>query len=235
MISIIPARTLKLVYVVLPKCGCTTIKSYLCTAEPTIDLHIDETYTSQRLQGLFGRHTLKIGRPRQLRDQAGMTSFTFVRDPVARLLSLHKEKVVADLHPPLGQIGVRRGMDFDAFVNVLAVVPDAEADDHFRSQSALIAEDGHIHADIVAPVEEIDRLMPVLLACAGVVWPGPRFHHRRTGAGQSATPVGEATLATIRQRYAQDCALHARMRGAPFLSHRVPAAFRQALAAAGGA
>jgi hypothetical protein len=235
MISIIPARTLKLVYVVLPKCGCTTIKSYLCTAEPTIDLKIDETYTSQRLQGLFGPHTSKIGRPRQLLEQAGMTSFTFVRDPVARLLSLHKEKVVLDLHPPLGQIGVRHGMDFDAFVNILAGVPDAEADDHFRSQSALIAEDGHIHADIVAPVEEIDRLMPVLLACAGVVWPGPRFHHRQTGAGQSAAPVGETTLATIRRRYAQDCALYARMREAPFLSHRVPAAFRQALAAAGGA
>jgi hypothetical protein len=243
MISIIPARTLNLVYVVLPKCGCTTVKSYLCTAEPTIDLHIDETYTSQSLQGLFARYTSKIARPRQLRDQAGMTSFTFVRDPVARLLSLHKEKVMQGLHPPLGRIGVRQGMDFDSFVSILAGVPDAEADDHFRAQSALMAEDGEVCADFVAPVERIDQVMPVLLALAGVVWQGPRFRHRQTGhrqtghrqtgAGQSAAPVGEATLATIRRRYGEDVALHARISQAPHLSDRLPATFREALGTAG--
>jgi len=232
MISIIPAKTLKLVYVVLPKCGCTTVKSYVCTAEPAIDLHIDEAHTSQGLEGRFGPYTVRIARPRQLLDDPGMTSFTFVRDPVARLLSLYKEKVVQRLYPPLAQIGVRQGMDFDTLLSVIAGVPDAEADDHFRSQSALIADDGHVCVDFVAPVHWIDSVMPVLLALAGVDWPGPRFRHRQTGAGQSAALVSEAGLGIIRRRFEQDHALHARISEAPLLSERLPAAFRDALAAA---
>lgn len=85
----------------------------------------------------------------------------------------------------------------------------------------------------MAAVEQIDQVMPVLLALAGVVWRGPRFRLRETGAGHSAVPVSEATLATIRQRYPHDSALHARISKVPFLSERLPATFRDAFATAG--
>ena len=184
------------------------------------------------LQGIFAPYTSRIARPAQLLDFADMTSFTFMRDPVARLLSLYKEKVTQSLHPPLAAVGVRREMDFGAFVETLSAVPDREADDHFRSQSAMIAEDGRVFVDLVAPVARLDQIMPVVLAIAGVAWAGPRFHHRRTDAEQSRALVDAATLATLRRRYAEDFDLFQQVTQAPLLSDRLPEAYREGLALA---
>jgi len=218
--KLIVANSLNLAYVILPKCACTSIKSYICSADPNNPLQIDENYTTKALEGIFGPYTTDIGASINLSAYGDYLRFTFVRDPVSRLVSLYNEKVRSALYPPLADFGVKPGMSFQAFAEVICAVPDELADDHFCSQSFMIAHEGEVLVDLLAPIERTGELLPGLLTLSGHPWNGPTFHHRLTSKTFGRDDLSVRVRQLILDRYSADAALHEQVSVAPMISGR---------------
>lgn len=99
----------------------------------------------------------------------GLYTFAFVRNPWDRLLSCYRDKIqgeVADF-TLFSQSGVARclarfdafsaNMSFEEFVYAVSSIPDADADEHFRSQHKFLTNDqGEIAVDFVGRYETLD-------------------------------------------------------------------------------
>lgn len=121
----------------------------------------------------------------------------FVRHPLARLVSCYQHWIVNAFHHRMAVHGLTQGMPFADFVKAVALIPDADADMHFKSQSALI--DGQ--PDYIGRAEAIGQDWKHVQSVFGV---GPIGHHNRTDhAGWESFYCPE--LATIAlERYQQD-------------------------------
>ncbi len=92
-----------------------------------------------------------------------------MRDPWARLYSCYLDKIIGPSvrSQPfiLGDYGMRAGMSFEAFVRRVAEIDDADADEHFVSQSHTLSHEGRLAVDYVGRFENLpgdwDRLRPL--------------------------------------------------------------------------
>lgn len=96
----------------------------------------------------------------------GYWRFAFVRNPYDRLVSCYSEKIRDDGPAELFRDGVhrgllkygtfKRGMSFVEFARVVAEIPDAEADSHFRSQTSFITDaSGELVVDFLGKFENL--------------------------------------------------------------------------------
>src|SRR6056297_61085 len=119
-----------LLYVRIPKCANTSIMNSIEGAE---------------LQRMWNRDIRAL--------DASWTSFSFVRNPWARLVSTFKDKASLDSRSPRMVAGVFQGfidagisvypnMGFAEFCEAVCAVPDAKTDKHLRSQSSFLFPDG---------------------------------------------------------------------------------------------
>ena len=118
-------------------------------------------------------HELEYPRPPEAsRDSErlypGLYTFAFVRNPWDRLVSCYRDKIqgeVADF-TLFSQSGVANclarfdafsaNMSFEEFVYAVASIPDADADEHFRSQHKYLTnERGKIAIDFVGRYENL--------------------------------------------------------------------------------
>lgn len=138
-------------------------------------------------------------------------SFTFVRHPVSRLYSCWNNKVVENpvLLPRMVEMGITRGMDFDAFVEVVARTPDAKSEIHLRSQTSIVTWRGRVLPDFVGRVENVEAdwnhvRYEIQMRCG--IDPGPmRRHNMRGQTGpEIAETLSPETRARIATRYAED-------------------------------
>jgi chondroitin 4-sulfotransferase 11 len=95
-------------------------------------------------------------------------TFAFVRNPWDRLVSCYRDKIggeVADFtsisgsgvaHCLAGSDVFTASMDFEAFLNAVATIPDEDADEHFRSQHCSVTNaDGEIAVDFLGRYENL--------------------------------------------------------------------------------
>ena len=139
-------------------------------------------------------------------------SFTFVRHPVARLYSCWHNKVVENpvLLPGMADMGITPGMDFDAFVEVVARTPEAGTEIHLRAQSAIFTWRGRVLPDFVGRVEEAEAdwahvRREIRMRCGRDIGPMLQRNVRQQHAGaEIAETLAPETLARIKARYAED-------------------------------
>lgn len=83
--------------------------------------------------------------------------FGVVRDPVARLVSCYKNKIVRNgrMSRSLRRNGFRLGMGFDDFVRLVAKTPDDKCDIHIRSQSSMLCHEGQVLPDVVVDINAL--------------------------------------------------------------------------------
>ncbi len=162
-----PATTVLLarqraVYVEVPKVACSSIKLALAGV-----LGID--------LGPAGGNPHAVdfpSAPPPARGPAlypGLFSFAFVRNSWDRLVSCYRDKILGEapdftaFHPTRGVAYClagfdvfRAGMPFEEFVDAVASIPDAEADEHFRSQHTFVTSAaGAIAVDFVGRFETL--------------------------------------------------------------------------------
>jgi hypothetical protein len=109
--------------------------------------------------------------------QKGWTTFSFVRNPWARVLSAFRHKASNDTNSPRMVDGVYQGfldhgiavradMGFDEFCELICAIPDDKTDKHLRSQSAFLIHEDEPIVPFIGKIENMEddwgRLMQQL-------------------------------------------------------------------------
>jgi hypothetical protein len=127
----------KLIYVVISKSACTSIKNTIgkdygieSLKKSGLDIHKDP-----RWRRLFGNIN------REIKEQYDF--FTFVRNPLSRLVSCYEDKVLfnndnnklAEFYFEGYPFNIKANMPFKEFISVICKIPHFLADRHFKSQA----------------------------------------------------------------------------------------------------
>jgi hypothetical protein len=175
----------RFVYLAIPKVASTSILNSLL---PFFDFGLDSESLEKLKQGipLRGAHE-KFGRSRYQISKAAFLSrmadsqydhyfkFTFVRNPWDRLLSCYMSKVVrSGAGMPMGKYGnvtLWRNMSFQEFAEAVCLIPDEEANPHFRSQHIFVCDEGsrkNILADFVGRFENLEEDFKIITRTIGI-------------------------------------------------------------------
>ncbi len=135
-------------------------------------------------------------------------TFTIVRNPWERVVSMWADKVRDNLHPSFERTGFIVGQEFDAFVKHLVkhTSPDKGADIHWRGQAHSIMVDGEIIPEYVGKLEEIEAAWIVIRArCAdrGLDL-STLLHRNKTDHPDYTKLYKQRTKAMIAKYYAED-------------------------------
>lgn len=189
-----------IVFMLLPKVANTSIKRAILTAQgrradnvhdPALFTYVD--------QSTAARYPLRIG---------------FVRDPMTRLASCWRDKIMdlsdGKLLPGFVALGLHPGMAFDAFVEFVAGHADAEcrnAADHFRSQAWSLCRGDEVVPNLMGRFESLAddwRRVQAAAGERGLDLPGLPHERRSDSASASWTPRARAFAL---QRYRDDVRL----------------------------
>jgi hypothetical protein len=129
-------------------------------------------------------------------------SFAVVRNPYTRVASVWAHKCFYGWKPPMGAVGITRGMEFPAFIATICARPDESCvgnqAQHWRSQTV----------DLAHGVDHLGRFEALADTWSEVrrrsaVDPGPLAHLHRTTTPAPWTP---ALRDAVAHRYAADFA-----------------------------
>ena len=181
----------KLLYVRVPKCANTSIMQ-----------SIEDTQTKHMWSDEIS--TL---------DDA-WTTFSFVRNPWARIVSAYSDKIRGDTgtQPMVNGvyegflsagIPVYEGMSFAEFCEVVCDIPDEKIDRHLRSQASFLMRDGKPIVHIIGRLEDMDRDWRSIMDAAGLDF--PLRHLNRAKRRHYGEYFGDRRLINlVGDRYAED-------------------------------
>lgn len=145
----------KLVYLPIPKAACTSIKAALAKACDIVFAKNQSVHTHPGMHKQEGRLNAA---------QSGYYKFSFVRNPFERLVSCYRQKIIfipSRDHPkPLYEyyfFSLPAHISFADFVERVAKIPDPLADNHFKSQYALLYSEERLQVDYVGKMENLDN------------------------------------------------------------------------------
>lgn len=160
----------QLIYIPIPKNACTSVKQALHY------IQFGEFFTikDKRYAAFKGLHDFYNKRPeaftgiRRLEKASDFTKFAVVRDPVERLISCYRNRVVdlGDLQSDavtLQRMNLSAEPDLNTFVLNLKKYREASKsiEHHCRYQSSYLA-DSLNYLDHIYPIEQIDKLYEML-------------------------------------------------------------------------
>jgi len=153
----------KLVYLSVPKAACSSIKTALAKAVG-ITLAPDQGIDAIHAHPAWHRQKGTLDAA-----QSGYAKFSFVRNPFDRLVSCYRDKINFTPTPQRPKsiydyylFALPTHSTFADFVERVSKIPDALADNHFKSQYALLYEDGAALVDTVGKFEQLhDDWQPI--------------------------------------------------------------------------
>ena len=157
----LPAQSL--VFARIPKCANTSIKTRLSTLIYTQSVqHPHQNRVLEPTNDLFWKKCTKEARwlkPDQytaLYDR--VTSFSVIRDPLRRLQSCYREKVLRPVvFPAMKKLGYDRGMTFNDFVKLTCALDVFNMDVHTQPQTFLIMDSKGRLPHFIARLENLDQ------------------------------------------------------------------------------
>ena len=201
----------RLVYLPVPKVASSGIRQMLRARQrdeilgANCDSSIDERELKRQSE-----EQLKVSlRPAQVgRMGSHYHRFSFVRNPLTRLYSCYRDKVVNAQQRrdrcTLSPYRIHFGMSFEDFIERVAEIPDKYSDQHFRSQSALLLHRGELLVDYWGKLERFADDWEVLSARFGL--DAPQRQKRVSGAvmAMNELPLTRRGLERVMTRYEQD-------------------------------
>ena len=137
--------------------------------------------------------------------------FSFVRNPLTRLHSCYRDKLVNAASKrdrcSLSVYGIEFGISFDEFVRRVADIPDDRADQHFRSQHTFLTHGDELLVHHLGQLEHFDDHWRAIQSRLGLT--PPKHEHRVSGPPVAARqlPLTRAAAERARQRYQRDIEL----------------------------
>jgi len=152
------------------------------------------------------RFSLRPKQVLQLREQYYL--FSFVRNPLMRLYSCYRDKVVnaeqRRKRCTFSPYRIHFGMSFEDFIERIAQIPDRYSDQHFRSQTGLLYHKGELLVNYVGKLEQFaDDWEQV---SARYEFPELSRSKRVSGAALAMheLPITRRGLSIVMDRFAED-------------------------------
>ena len=148
-----------LLYGRVPKAANSSIKAALCRLLSEMPPKGTKTTSDRFWQHETNQETELITLRRARRYRLNHFSFSFVRNPFDRLVAAYNNKVIENEEPPLPMLnmGITRGMSFEAFLDVLIETPFKNYDVHILPQKQLLCIGDQLIPKFVGRVEQINE------------------------------------------------------------------------------
>ena len=196
-------------YIPIAKVASTSLRLHLCRRQARLfypDEAAQDPRTLQKCMEKRIRKTLGVDETRRLATTHFL--FAFVRNPITRLYSCYLDKVVKAAR--LGEecrlrlYGLSSDMSLDEFVRCIAEIPDAQSDQHFRSQHLYVRADNEWLVQFLGKFERLNAdwaRLSTRLALDEI----PAIQ-RSTGAGSALAkvPMKRETARIAVDRYRED-------------------------------
>jgi len=195
---------MKLGYISIPKCASSSIRNHL-TQHQQQSCEITKNLSKSDLK-FCAKTSLSPRQIIELREEFYL--FSFVRNPLSRLYSCYRDKVVNNARRrdrcSLSPYQINFGMSFDEFVSRVVEIPDKIADQHFRSASSFLMHKGELLVDYVGKFEQFNDDWEVIASKFDL--PAPERTKRVSGpaAALKEIPISPSVLAMVIERYAND-------------------------------
>lgn len=190
------------IYITNQKCGCTTFKLLLMRAE-TGDWDLDPSNIHKEKGRLLPR-IRDIGRTEVSRMLGGgAMTFSFVRNPVSRFLSVYREKIVGK-RPQFNKVVSALGRDeisVDGFLDFLDRQDPLTMDPHWRPQHINLMMDS-IDYTFIGKLENFDEDHAKLCEITGL--PGSVVAHRNNRSKSPAPDLTADQVKRVERIYAGD-------------------------------
>jgi hypothetical protein len=204
--TIIASKRLPYIYIQNWKCGCSTIKSTLWTAEHALGLAVSPDYPHRRVEG-----SPFVADPKRWEHVEREFLFTIVRNPYVRVLSAYLDQIVTNRNSEAwGRFSARHGLGdgplaFADFLRLLAETPHGAMNPHWRPQYCSVAP-SLVPYDFVGAMETFDQDMGLVLA--RIFEDGPAvqdYAPHQTGSSKKLSQhYGARELALVQQIYEAD-------------------------------
>lgn len=183
----------KLLYVRLPKNGNTSIRA-----------------------AIDGGEDMRLPARRVMQPEPGWQTFTFVRNPWARLVSIYNHKVGERATSRRMEDGVYMGflesgipvyagMGFPEFCEMVCEIPDGYTDKHLRSQYGTLVRGGELIASFVGRFENMVNDWDTLMSMSGLDCSLPHIHRTyRDSEHYSDYYTDDRLVELVARRYADD-------------------------------
>lgn len=199
---------LDLGYIAVPKAASSSIRNMIRRREGE-RLFPGSELSRKSLKAAVERRVRISATPAQVAQmRERLCLFSFVRNPLMRLYSCYRDKVVnaASQQPrcSLSPYGIQFGMSFDAFVERVAAIDDDRADQHFRSQHTFLTHNGQILPHVLGKMETIDADWRLLQEKFGLV--PPTRERRVSGPPMTleSLPLSSHAASLAVKRYRRD-------------------------------
>lgn len=207
--NVIPKH--KLIYIEVPKAGCTTMKSFLARTVNGIDLENPLDYHERRKSGLLAPSDIGFQQFEALLHEPELLIFTVVRNPFARLRSCYLDKFASlDIGDPKNawlarQIVGRprkqeRILSFERFVEQACSTAATTRNPHWMPMSRIVPS---VHPIMVVKLESLtDGIRPILdrLGCTENILQRPLNTTKPFGSVEWTGPM----LQRVKEAYADD-------------------------------
>jgi dermatan 4-sulfotransferase 1 len=199
----------KLGYIQIPKNASRSIR--LCLIEHLTNHRVmQEAATDKRLKArIEHQHSMHI-RVSDIRDKLGSKFFLFgfVRNPLTRILSCYKNKVVDHRNSGKNIFSNHRidiNMDFTGFVDTIVRIPDKHIDRHLRSQSWFLSDKDGLLVNFTGKIENFSEDWEYISSKFGL--PEPAHRNKSRDSEKLSAVCSKATVEKLIDRYATDIEL----------------------------
>lgn len=204
------------------------IKRLLARAAGLEDLFGDQPFSRDRNWASKAPHAHFLTAAEARRRFPDLLLFSFVREPLSRLASCYRSKIVRPdvMHASLLREGLRKDTTFPQFVRHVCRRSDWRSNIHYRSQAHILRGRGGLAPDFIGRVEDMEqdwRRLSDLQHDRGNA-PLPPLPRRKTSVTEAQMKSGdlfegdEDLMDLARRRYAADSALF--YGNVPLAAHR---------------
>ena len=193
----------EIAYLNIAKSGCTSIKASLSYLR---DKPLNESRPNVHDPRYYNFYFLDV-----VKESSSYLKecfkFTFVRNPIERVISFYKNKILSfdpAVTPYYGGIGIKHKMPFEAFISKLVTIDHSKLEQHLSDQYLKVINDNNIVVDFIGKIEEIDIHWQILNNYMDETLPIKRMN--QTKADSSFSP-SEEMLLRLKKYYEIDMVL----------------------------
>ena len=201
----------------IPKAANSMIKRQMARAADLEGLFGEEAFSKDRNWRTKAPHAYFMTAAGARRRYPNIYLFSFVREPLSRLASCYRSKILRpdSLSDSLRREGLGKDTSFADFIAHVCGRSDWRSNIHYRSQAHILRGASGLAPDFIGRVEHLAedwRHLSDILAGRGLS-PLPQLPARKSHATKAQMQTGDlfdgdqALIAMARQRYAQDLSL----------------------------